>query len=162
MTPFYEPEKAEWATFTETGNGTFTLDIEEYPEQPASLSRDFSIAFKGSGQYKDIRADLNILQDITPQIEITSEDIGDDLALPPFPAYQPNAFTFKVKSNWDWTISVAENAWIEVTPSAGEADKEYVMTVKATSNLSGSTNAPLRSRSSRTRCSAPKPSRRSS
>lgn len=94
------------------------------------------IAFKGSGQYKDIRADLNILQDITPQIEITSEDIGDDLALPPFPAYQPNAFTFKVKSNWDWTISVAENAWIEVTPSAGEADKEYVMTVKATSNLS--------------------------
>ena len=136
VTPFYEPEKAEWATFTETGNGTFTLDIEEYPEQPASLSRDFSIAFKGSGQYKDIRADLNILQDITPQIEITSEDIGDDLALPPFPAYQPNAFTFKVKSNWDWTISVAENAWIEVTPSAGEADKEYVMTVKATSNLS--------------------------
>ena len=124
VTPFYEPEKAEWATFTETGNGTFTLDIEEYPEQPASLSRDFSIAFKGSGQYKDIRADLNILQDITPQIEITSEDIGDDLALPPFPAYQPNAFTFKVKSNWDWTISVAENAWIEVTPSAGEADKE--------------------------------------
>lgn len=41
-----------------------------------------------------------------------------------------------MKSNWDWTISVAENAWIEVTPSAGEADKEYVMTVKATSNLS--------------------------
>lgn len=31
VTPFYEPEKAEWATFTETGNGTFTLDIEEYP-----------------------------------------------------------------------------------------------------------------------------------
>lgn len=31
VTPFYEPEKAEWATFTETGNGTFTLDIEEIP-----------------------------------------------------------------------------------------------------------------------------------
>lgn len=98
------------------GQRDFHARHRNYPEQPASLSRDFSIAFKGSGQYKDIRADLNILQDITPQIEITSEDIGDDLALPLFLAYQPNAFTFKVKSNWDWTISVAENAWIEVTP----------------------------------------------
>lgn len=141
VTPFYVPEPADWATFTETGNGTFTLDIADFPNEPTALSRSFNIAFRGSGEHKEIKANLNVLQDITPKITITSDDIdGDDedseRSLPAFPAYQPNAFSFKVASNWDWTISVPANAWFTVSPSAGEAGKEYTMTVNVNSNLS--------------------------
>lgn len=137
VTPFYELTQPDWATFTETGNGTFTLDLAAYPTEPAELERSLGIAFHGSGQYEDIKADLNILQTITPEIEIISDDINPiDLSLPTFPAYQPNAFTFKVKSNWDWTIEMPEKAWFQITPQAGEADKEYTVTVTSDNNLS--------------------------
>ncbi|MEG1864521.1 MAG: BACON domain-containing protein [Alistipes sp.] len=139
--PFYAMPQVDWATFTEIGNGKFSLDLAAYPDPATTLERTNVISVKGSGKYSAITAKLNILQTIAPQITVVSEDIAEN-ELPPFAASSPAAFTFKVQSNWAWT-AVSDDPWCIASPSSGEADKEYTVTVTVTKNAGAARNTHL-------------------
>ena len=126
---FYSLEKNDWATLTETGNGQFKLDVAAYPEQPTELERSCAITFKGVGEYESTTSRIDILQTITPKIEVTSEDLDtSDNSLPPFAAQGAKPISVTLKSNWDWSIVEEADAWYSVSPAAGEADQEYTLT----------------------------------
>ena len=132
---FYSLEKNDWATLTETGNGRFKLDIAAYPEQPTELERSCAITFKGAGEYESTTSRIDILQTITPKIEVTSEDLDtSDNSLPPFAAQGAKPISVTLKSNWDWSIVEEADAWYSVSPAAGEADQEYTLTITPTDN----------------------------
>ena len=135
--------KLDWATFTETGNGTFTLELKDYPTEPEVLKRETAIDFKGSGEYASIAQTLEVIQDITPVINASSPDLADG-SFPPFPAAKPAQIEFTVKCNWDWTISQDESDdWFSVVPMAGEAGKEYTVKIKAQDNTGDSRTATI-------------------
>ncbi|WP_308660028.1 BACON domain-containing protein [uncultured Alistipes sp.] len=132
---FYSLEKNDWATLTETGNGQFKLDVAAYPEQPTELERSCAITFKGVGEYESTTSRIDILQTITPKIEVTSEDLDtSDNSLPPFAAQGAKPISVTLKSNWDWSIVEEADAWYSVSPAAGEADQEYTLTITPTDN----------------------------
>ena len=132
---FYSLEKNDWATLTETGNGQFKLDVAAYPEQPTELERSCAITFKGAGEYESTTSRIDILQTITPKIEVTSEDLDtSDNSLPPFAAQGAKPISVTLKSNWDWSIVEEADAWYSVSPAAGEADQEYTLTITPTDN----------------------------
>ena len=132
--PFYAMPQLDWATFTETGNGTFTLDMTDYPTEPTALERSAAIAFKGSGAYASVAAQLDILQTIEPKIAAVCPD-EEEGSLPPFPATKPAPQVYTVSCNWDWTVEQeAEDDWFTVTPSSGEAGKEYTVTIAPQTN----------------------------
>lgn len=132
---FYSLEKNDWATLTETGNGQFKLDVAAYPEQPTELERSCAITFKGVGEYESTTSCIDILQTITPKIEVTSEDLDtSDNSLPPFAAQGAKPISVTLKSNWDWSIVEEADAWYSVSPAAGEADQEYTLTITPTDN----------------------------
>lgn len=132
--PFYAMPQLDWATFTETGNGTFTLDMTDYPTEPTALERSTAIAFKGSGAYASVAAQLDILQTIEPKIAAVCPD-EEEGSLPPFPATKPAPQVYTVSCNWDWTVEQeAEDDWFTVTPSSGEAGKEYTVTIAPQTN----------------------------
>lgn len=134
--PFYTMPKLDWATFTETGNGTFTLDLTDYPTAPTELERVTAIDFKGSGEYAAIANTLEIVQTIKPEITVTGSVLEAE-GLPPFAASKPDPVILTVKCNWDWTIHQSEDDdWFSVVPMSGEAGKEYTVKLTVQSNTS--------------------------
>lgn len=132
---FYSMEQNDWAKLTETGNGTFKLEVAAYPEQPTELERSCAITFEGVGEYESTTNRIDILQTIRPKIEVTSEDLDtSDNSLPPFAAQGAKPLSITVKSNWDWTATTEADAWYSVSPAAGEADQEYTLTITPTDN----------------------------
>lgn len=132
--PFYTMPRVDWATFTETGNGTFRLEMKDYPTEPTEFTRTAAIEFKGSGAYAAITNRLDLIQDITPRLEIRAEDLEEG-TLPSFPTTKPDPIEMTVKCNWDWTILIDEkDDWYTISPSAGEAGKEYTVKIKAQDN----------------------------
>lgn len=139
--PFYALPKLDWATFTETGNGTFTLDLTDYPETPAALERSLNIDFKGSGEYASVTNTLEVVQTIKPEITVTGSALEAE-GLPPFAASKPDPVTLTVKCNWDWTITQNEaDDWFSVVPMSGEAGKEYTVKITVQNNTSDTRSA---------------------
>lgn len=143
--PFYMMPELDWATFTETGNGTFTLALTDYPVPPAELERTAAIDFKGSGEYASVTNRLEIVQTIAPVITATCPDEEpEDQSLPPFPAVKASPFVYTVKCNWDWTIEQDEaDDWFTVVPIAGEAGKEYTVKIMPQNNTAEERTASL-------------------
>ncbi len=130
---FYKHGTPDWMTFTETSNGEFTLQINEYPIAPSELERYDNVRFTGVGIYSHITASLDVLQSIRPYISISGEDIDSNGSFPPFSASSPDVTTFKLISNYDWSIT-SDDTWFRITPSSGVAYQEYNVTIHMDKN----------------------------
>ncbi len=138
---FYTPEKSDWATFTEVGNGYYTLSLEAYPETPTTLDRSNLITFKGVGEFASVVKELNILQTIAPELIVSGKDLekneeeADTYDVPEF-EFTGGTFSFNVQSNWGWTVvkENPEDKWYTVSPAQGVADKASVVTITVNKN----------------------------
>ncbi len=129
---FYKAEGGDWFRFTEH-EGSFTLEIDEYPAESEVLRREGRVVFKGAGEYSDHEVVLGIVQSIEPKI--TLDGVQNNTLK--FAPTNPAAKSFTVVSNYDWTITFddpAKNDWYTVSPMSGAADEVVTVTVTASGN----------------------------